>query len=238
VIKILVEFGIFTWDKFGNLNTLNWKLRYINQIIIYCVILQASIVLCLLKTLQCFPRYALFLSVEPLRPRNEISKVRHLGQSSEFLWNLLPLHLITVWQRHNDRWKEAGNGSVMHVTRWEFPRYKSQVSGFQNFFFSVIPNIQILEFLVPYMKHFPNILTVRLFCSETLRKTNVSSETLGKQLPRWQWAKTSRTWKKNIVTQQLNSVKMFMPKGRGILSRMIGLRKYTIHTSSEILIII
>lgn len=135
MIKILVDFGIFTWDKFGNLNTLNWKLRCINQIIIYCVILQAFIVLSLLKTLQCFPRYALFLSVEPLRPRNEISKIRHLGQTSEFLWNLLPLHLITVWQRHSDRWKEAGDGSVMRFARWEFPRYKSQVGGFQNFFF-------------------------------------------------------------------------------------------------------
>ena len=159
MIRILVEFGTFTWDIFGNLSTLGWKSRPMNQMTIYCVILQALTALFLLKTLQCFLRDAPFLSAEPLRPRNGVSKIRHLGQTSELLWNLLPLHLITAWQRRSNRWREAGNGSVMPFTRWEFPRYKFQVSGFQDFFFAVIPNIQILEFLVPYMKHFPNILS-------------------------------------------------------------------------------
>lgn len=235
MIKILVEFGIFTRDTFGNLNTLSWKSRCMNQMIIYCVILQALTVLFLLKTLQCFPRDTLFLRAEPLRRRNEISKIRHPGQTSELLWNLLPLHLITVWQWRSDRWREAGNGNVMPFTSWEFPRYKFQVSGFQNFFFFCshpkYSNTRVFGTIHEALSKY----SVRLFCSETLHKTNVSSETLGKQLPRWQWANTS--WKKNIVTQQLNSV-MFMPKGTWILSCTIGLRKYTIHTSYEILITI
>ena len=199
---------------------------------IYCVILQALTALFLLKTLQCFLRDAPFLSAEPLRPRNEVSKIRHPGQTSELLWNLLLLHLITAWQRRSDRWREAGNGSVMPFTRWEFPRYKFQVNGFQNFFFCSLPkysNTRIFGTIHEALSKY----SVRLFCSETLRKTSISSETLGKQLPRWQWANSS--WKKNIVTQQLNSVKMFMPKGTGILSCPIGLRKYIRHTSHEIL---
>lgn len=95
------------------------------------------------------------LRVESFRLRNEISKRRHPGQTSEILWNLLPLHLITVWQWHSYQRKETGNGGMIYSKRRGFPRFKSQVSSSQIFFFFMW-RVWILKFLVPHMKHFPN----------------------------------------------------------------------------------
>ena len=197
MIKILVEFGIFTWDKFGNLNTLNWKLRYINQIIIYCYT----------------PGIYSIVSSKDTAVLSKVCAIPQCRTSQTEKWNFqnkasgadLRISLespspssnysltTTQWQMKRGWWWKC---DVLHKVRISQIYVPGQ--WVSEYFFSIIPNIQILEFLVPYMKHFPNILTIRPFCSETLRKTNVSSEIFGKQLPRWQWANTSRTWKKNI----------------------------------------